>query len=342
MFIRIISALLLGFSSCYALAQADKPIRLAQDAPDRHIVRPGDTLWGIAGKFLQDPWRWPDIWRFNREQIRNPHRIYPGQVVILDRSGGEPRLKLGRVVKLEPKIYSESSQQPIPSIPPQVIEPFLSQPLVVEADALDKSPKIVAGQDGRILLGQGSIAYASGLTQSARIWQIYRPVKPIVDPVTEETLGYEAFYLGTARVIREGEPATLEILSAKEEVSIDDRLVPLVRPDLVNYAPHAPDRDIEGRIVKLYSGVGVGETGTDYIVTLNVGQRDGLEPGHVLALYRRGRDYSVKTGGPAEGLALPFERYGLVFVFRTFDRLSYALVMNSSRPVLTYDVVRKP
>jgi len=346
MFVRIISALLLGFSSFCALAQADKPIRLAPDAPERHIVRPGDTLWGIAGKFLQDPWRWPDIWRLNRDQISNPHRIYPGQVVILDRSGGQPQLKLGQRIdrsgKLEPTIYSEPSLQPIPSIPAQIIEPFLSEPLVVEADALDASPRIVATQETRLFLGQGNIAYASGLTKAARVWQVYRPVKPIIDPVTRETLGHEAFYLGTARVVREGEPATLQILSAKQEIGVGDHLVPLVRPDLVTYAPHAPDQDVEGRVVGFYAGVNVSETGTNYIVTLNRGRKDGLEAGHVLALYRRGENLGDLLIKGDAGVQLPQERYGLVFVFRTFDRVSYALVMDSSRPVMVYDVVRNP
>lgn len=342
MIARIISALILGFSSACAIAQAVEPIRLAPDAPDRYIVRRGDTLWGIAGKFMQDPWRWPQIWRMNREQIRNPHRIYPGQVVILDASSGDPRLRLGAPVKLEPKIYSEPSTEPIPSISPQAIEPFLSEPLIVEAEGLDAAPKIVATQEGRLYLGEGNTAYVSGIRQAARDWQVYRPAKPLLDPATQEVLGYEAFYLGTARVVREGEPATLEITSARQEIGRGDRLVALLRPATVSYVPHAPEAAVDGRVVAIYTGTNVGETGRNYIVSINRGRRDGVEVGHVLALHRGEQDVTYKDDKGNEIHRLPRERYGLVFVFRTFERLSYALVMDASRPVHPNDALTKP
>jgi len=338
--IRIISALLLSISVSCAIAQDAQPLQLADDAPDRHVVVPGDTLWGISSKFLREPYRWPELWRMNKEQIKNPHRIYPGQVLVLDRSGGDPQLRVAGTEKLDPKVYSESIIEAVPSIRPQVIEPFLSQPLIVDEDGLKNAPRIVATQEDRVYVGPGNIAYVAGLEGQARLWQIYRQSKPLLDPQTREPLAHEAFYLGSAKLIRPGEPATVEILTAKEEIGRDDRLVPAERPELLSYVPHAPSTKIEGQIVSIYAGVK--EAGRNAVVTLNRGKRDGLELGHVLALYRHGGEREVRVDGKKTLVNLPAERYGLAFVFRTFDRLSYALIMNISRPVVVADIVRTP
>lgn len=342
---RIIFSVLLSFSSACALAaQPTKPVQIADDAPDRYVVQRGDTLWGISGKFLQQPWRWPEVWRMNRAQIRNPHLIYPGQVIVLDRSG--PYLRLGAAggtEKLEPKVYEEKGEEAIPSIPQQVIAPFLSEPQVVEAGALNNAPKIVATQEDRVYVGAGNTAYATGLGADAKVWQVYRPAKPIKDPETQEVLGYEAIHLGSAQVTHKGDPATLEILTSKQEIGKGDRLQPVAKLDVINYAPHSPASNVEGRIVKIYEGTY--ETGRNYIVTLNRGARDGLEVGHVLAIHRHGATVEYREDAAdtrKEFYKLPDERYGLVFVFRTFDRLSYALVMNSSRPVAVNDIIRTP
>lgn len=342
MMVRIISALLAFLLSAGVAAQSDKPLEIAADAPDRHIVQKGDTLWGIAGKFLKEPWRWPEVWRMNREEIRNPHRIYPGQVVILDRSGGDPRLRLGNAIKLDPRVYAEDVGRAIPSIPQQIIEPFLSEPLIVDAGGLDASPRIIATQENRVFLGPGNVAYVSGLNKVAQVWQVYRPVRPIKDLDTGEVLGYEAFYLGVARVARDGEPAVVEILSAKQEIGAGDRLVPLVKPDIVTYAPHAPDKEVDGRVLSIYGGVSTGEAGRFQVVTVNRGRRDGLEIGHVLALYRNGRIVNYKDDDNKNTFKLPNERYGLLFVFRTFERVSYALVMEAARPLVPNDLALKP
>ena len=338
--IRIISALLLSFLTATAFAHQGKPLQLADDAPDRHVVVPGDTLWGISGTFLKEPWRWPEIWRMNKDQIKNPHRIYPGQVVVLDRSGASPRLKLAQVVKLEPKIYVDKDNSVVPSIPQHVIEPFLSQPVVVDEQGMKEAPKIVATEEDRVVLGPGNRAYVTNLKDKLDLWQVYRPTKPLIDPETNETLGYEAYYLGTARRTRDGEPATVEITSAKEEIGRGDRLAPATRAEIVSYAPHAPSADVRGRIVAVYGGVK--EAGRNAIVTLNRGKRDGMEVGHVLALYRSGAETLYREGDEKQTYKLPDERYGLVFVFRTFDRISYALVMDVTRPVAVADIVRKP
>lgn len=345
MLIRIISALLITFSSTAALAQASAakaPVELTDNAPDRHVVVRGDSLWSISAKFLKQPWRWPDVWRLNREQIGSPHQIYPGQVILLDRSGPSPVFKLARNLKLSPKIYSSSDGEAIPSIPNQAIVPFLSEPKVVEKDALALAPKIIAVEESRVYLGPGDTAYVAGITTNDKLWQVFQPATPVKDPENGAILGYEAFYLGTARVNRPGQPATVEIITAKREMGKGDRLMPSVRPDLVSYAPRAPETQIDGRIASIYEGVG--ETGRNYIVTLNHGKDKGLEQGHVLAIYRASRDvvYKESSTGPKENYTLPEERFGLVFVFKVFDRMSYALVMNSNRPVLVGDTVRTP
>jgi hypothetical protein len=340
MLARIISVLFLSFSSAFVAAQTSKPIELVSDAPDRHIVVPGDTLWGISGKFLKEPYRWPEIWRLNKEEIKNPHRIYPGQVVILDRSGAEPQLKLGNLVKLDPGIVSTDDRKEISAISQQVIEPFLSEPLVIEVNGLDTAPRIIATQEDRVYVGANDVVYATGVKSAGKAWQIYRPGKALVDPESNETLGYEAFYLGSARLTREGEPATLEVAKARQEIGRGDRLIPAAHADIISYVPHAPDADMRGRIVSVYGGLGEG--GRYSIVSLSRGTRDKVEIGHVLAIYRAGAEVTDRFEGKKETFKLPDERYGLVFVFRVFDRVSYALVMSADRPVATGDVVRTP
>src|SRR3972149_883223 len=194
----------------WVLAQGEP--KLQDNAPDRYVVAPGDTLWSIAAKFLKDPWRWPEMWKLNQGEIKNPHLIYPGDVIVLDRSGPQPELKIetGDTVKLSPRVRAEdTSRQPVPSIPPRVIEPFLSRPLVIEPDGLDNAPRIIAAQADRVYLGSGDVAYVSGIkdAKADSLWQIYRPGKPLGDPASQKTRGYEAVFLGDSKVTGVGDPA---------------------------------------------------------------------------------------------------------------------------------------
>ncbi|MGZ5584078.1 MAG: LysM peptidoglycan-binding domain-containing protein, partial [Usitatibacter sp.] len=217
---------------------------LQPDAPNEYTVVKGDTLWGIAGRFLKDPWRWPQIWEMNRDQIKDPHWIYPGNVIHLDRSGDSPRLTMGgaagtpggpsggteaeaqsNVVTLEPRVRVEPLQSAIPTIPGSVIGPFLSQPLVVEAGGLDDAPTIIATEESRVIVGQGDVAYADRIGSNAAVnWQVVRQGTALRDPDTGEILGYEAKYLGDARVRRFGSPTTLEVTRARQEINRGDRL----------------------------------------------------------------------------------------------------------------------
>jgi hypothetical protein len=335
--------LLFGLSSLSAATE----IALQDQHPERYVVVKGDTLWGIAGKFLKEPWRWPEIWKMNRQQIKNPHWIYPGDTIVLDMSGGSAELRLVKgleTLKLSPRVRVEPTEaSAIPSIPQTAIGPFLSKPLVIAEDELEKAPYIIGTEEGRVILGAGNAAYVQSIMEGGALnWHIYRPGKALVDPGSNETLGYEAVYLGDARITRFGAPATLGITKSTQEINIGDRLVEMKEEATRAYVPHAPENAIFGRIVSAYGGVA--EVGKGSIVTLNKGSRDGLEIGHVLALYRHGRNIApgAHDDTSPETVKLPDERYGLVFVFRVFEKLSYALVMQSERPVHVLDDVRTP
>ncbi len=359
--ITALFALLLG-TIPLALAQEDAKVK--DSAPDRYVVQRGDTLWSIASKFLNDQWRWPEIWRMNQEQIRNPHVISPGDVLVLDRSASPPVLRLAREprgtgagasasarsssdsVKLSPSVYDKSlTTGGIPAIPPKVIEPFLTEPLVIESGGLDRSPRVVAMEENRVNVGTGSIAYVTGLGESP-VWQVYRPGRALVDPDSRRTLGIEAVFLGTARVTRPGDPATVQIVDAKKEISAGDRLIPAPPVVVPQYVPHAPGSPIDGRIIGLYDALATSVGGRDSVVSINKGSRDGLEHGHVLAIYRNlviyDQQSNLRSRDSSPTIKLPPERYGLVFVFRIFDSVSYALVMESSRPVQPGDIVQTP
>jgi hypothetical protein len=339
---RIISALLLAVTA--SLSFAGEPLQLADNAPDRHIVVKGDTLWDISGKFLKQPWRWPEIWRLNKDEIKNPHWIYPGDVILLDRSSGEPRLRLAKPIgsgRLQPKIYEESLSNAIPPIPPNVIEPFISQPLVIEQEKLKNAARIVATQEDRVILGKGDVAYASGIKdEQQRNWQIFRPGQPLKDPQTGKVLGYEAYYLGTAQLLTQGTTATIEIGSVKEEVGRGDYLVPTAPPTLNSYVPHRPEQDISARVMSIYGGINEG--GRYSVIAINRGKDEGLEPGHVLAMFRTRNVEILNDEDHKQKVDLPPERYGLAFIFRTFDHISYALVVAGSRPVTINDLLNNP
>jgi hypothetical protein len=362
-FRKSITALILFILAAPAIAQpTTPPLVLRPDAPDRYVVVPGDTLWGISGRYTDSPWRWPELWGMNREQIQNPHLIYPGYVILLDREKG--RLSIGAPgpgvpgeaisrgpagsVRLGPRVRAESlARQEIPSIPASAIEPFLSRPLVVEPEGLDKAPTIVATQADRVVLATGNTAYVRGIGDSKEeSWYVYRRGNALVDPDTSKVLAYEAIYLGTAQLTRTGDPATVVLTSAVQEVGAGDKLIAAGVPQPINYAPHSPPTFVKGRVISIYGGLGrVGEAGPQQIVSINRGKADGMEIGHVLALYSLGgtvRDTTRPRGDPGAQIKLPDERAGLAFVFRVFERVSYALIMNVTRPVNPLDVVQTP
>jgi hypothetical protein len=275
---------------CLSFTLNAREVELNKNHPDRHVVVKGDTLWGISAKFLKDPWLWPKVWKLNRSQIKNPHLIYPGDVVFLDLSSGKPELKLLReTITLQPGIIEEPiDKTAISTIPLNVIAPFLNQPLIIEKDQLDESPRIIAGQDNRVVLSPGTRIYINRIEDGDGLnWFIYRPGEKLIDPDSKEVLGIEATYLGDAKITKYGEPASAKVVKAKEEIFTKDRLVPSGDEVSTNFVPHAPEVNITGRIMKIFGGVA--EAGPQSIVSISRGSADGVEVGHVLAINRYGR-----------------------------------------------------
>jgi hypothetical protein len=240
----IIALLLL---CCLASPTRADSVQLQENHPDRYVVVKGDTLWDISARFLKDPWRWPQVWKMNREQIKNPHLIYPGDVVVLDLSSGDPQLVLLReTVKLEPGTRIEPLERAaIPSVPPSIIAPFLRKPLVVENDSMNNAPRIVAADEERVLIDIGAKVYVDKINEGKH-WQIYRPGNPLIDPDTGQTLGIEAIHIGDSNVTRYGSPATIEITSANQDAAIGDRLVHAPPIALESIVPHAPETESRG------------------------------------------------------------------------------------------------
>jgi hypothetical protein len=342
------------------VAQNGVPLsELAPNAPDSYAIKPRDTLWDISKLFLKSPWRWPELWGMNLEQIRNPHLIYPGQVLYLDKTGGRARLRLGQPVgdggtdKLSPRVRStEIGDGSLPSIPFHLIEPFLNEALIFQGNELESAPRIVATQEGRVLLGRGDTAYVRGDLGGARDYRIFRAATPLKDPATGEVLGYEARYVGAAEYTRQGGtrvdaagkseivPATFVITSMRQEAGVGDKLAVVPVREFTNYAPHAPQAAMAGQIASLYGDALT--AGQNQIVALNRGSVDGMERGHVLALLRDGVRTVDKTDPQRPTIKLPDERHGMLFVFRVFDRMSYALILSAENPVKPGDHFTQP
>jgi hypothetical protein len=347
-------------STAQKVAQNGVPLsELAANAPDSYTVRTRDTLWDISKLFLKSPWRWPELWGMNLDQIRNPHLIYPGQALYLDKTGGRARLRMGQpavdgTLRLSPRVRSsEFGSGALASIPFNLIEPFLNEAVIFQTNELEQAPRIVATQEGRVLLARGETAYVRGGDLSnGNEYRIFREPKPLIDPTTREVLGYEANYVGAAEYTRQGEtrvdangnseivPATFVVTSVRQEAGVGDRLAVVPAREFTNYAPHAPQGLMEGQIVSLYGDALT--AGQNQIVSLNRGATHGIERGHVLALVRNGERVVDKTDPRRPTIKLPDERHGLLFVFRVFDRMSYALILSVNEPVKTGDRFTQP
>ena len=358
----------------HATAARGVPVsELVPNAPSEYVVKRGDTLWGISGKFLKTPWRWPELWGMNLQQIRNPHLIYPGQILWLEIVDGRARLRLGRrisgseTVQLQPRVRVDSLlDQPIAAVPLNLIEPFLSEPLIADEATLENAHWIVSSKDGRNLLGIGDRVYARSAdghalryqedNEDGNLYRIFRNAAPIKDPATHEVLGYEGKFVGRARLVRSEtvstasdggkacvpEAAALDVFYAKEEIRTGDRLLPEPVRELVSHAPHAPEVPVNGLVASVY-GDAVSYVGQNQIVAINLGTRDGITHGTVLALISTGRRVADKTNDRrGDMVKLPDERNGLLYIFRPFERLSYGLVIEIKDPVKVGDRVESP
>lgn len=345
---------------------------LSPNAPQSYTVKSGDTLWDISGLFLLRPWRWPELWGMNLSDIKNPHLIYPGQTLYLDTSNGRARLSMRPggdlpTVRVSPRTRIENlASSALPTLKSSLIEPFLAEPLIVDEQGLSAAPRIVAAQDSRVLLTRGDRAYARGnpgteLTddplKKQQAFRVFRNATPLKDPVSGEVLGYEAQYVGKALLARsessketfdaDGKsrtdivPATIDIIDAKEEMRVGDRLLPEPPVQLQSYVPHAPAGTMDARVVSIY-GNAVVNAAQNQVVSINRGSRDGLEPGHVLAIMTDGARLLDKTDANRPTIKLPDERNGLLMVFRIFEKVSYGLVLDITSGVKVGDRLVNP
>ena len=364
------------------VAQTGVPLAdLAPNAPDSYTVKSGDTLWFISGLFLKTPWRWPELWGMNLQEVKNPHRIYPGQQLVLEKTNGRAILRTRQAsandgpptdsVRVSPRTrYSSLADAAIPALSSSAIEPFLAEPMIVDAEAFAIAPRIVAAQEGRVLLSRGDRAYARGEYTSKTAgkplsdakgepvdYRVFRNAKALKDPTTGVILGYEAQFVGKAELVR-GEsvqqvlnkdgkttteivPATIDIVVAKEEMRVGDRLVAEPERSSQSYVPRAPAVPITGQIVSVY-GSAVRFASENQVVVINRGSKDGMERGHVMAILKDGERLTDRTDSARTSIKLPNERNGLLMVFRTYENLSYALVLQITDGVKVGDRIVNP
>lgn len=345
---RFLTGVFLGLLAWSSFAAE---VALKENHPNEYVVKKGDTLWDISSTFLKEPWYWPEIWQMN-PQVENPHLIFPGDVLRLIYVDGQPRIVaqrgdasrtvvMGPDDAMRPKVRSTPIDNAIPAIPLEKINAFLSRSRILEDDSMQTAPYVIAGNSKRILSGAGDRLYARGkFDENEKIYGIYRPGQVFVDPLTKETLGMEAVDIGNGKAVAfNGDIATIQMNSSREEVRIQDRLLPHnERRVTATFLPSAPKETVEGLIVGVEGGVT--QVGTMDIVILNKGERDGLEVGNVLAIYKTGE--VVRDQVNNDLVQLPDVRSGLLMVFRTFNKMSYALVLNASQPLSVMDKVRNP
>ncbi|HLT13550.1 MAG TPA: LysM peptidoglycan-binding domain-containing protein [Marinobacter sp.] len=310
------------------------------DHPERYTVVKGDTLWDISGRFLNNPWYWPEIWHVN-PQVANPHLIYPGDRLALVYIDGKPRITKVATgdVKLSPQIRSEAIDTPIPAIPLDAIASFLTDTRIVTPEELNGAPYVLEGEDGRIITGAGDKIYARGEKPADRVG-VFRRSKEFVDPDTGEFLGLEARSIARGNVAAEnGDVLTVNLTRSSEEVRIADRL--LVNEDrrlTTNFVPSSPDDQIEGKMISVDGGVN--QIGQYNVVAINRGEREGLKPGNVMAVLKSGN--LVRDPVTGETIELPSERAGLLMVFQVYEKMSYGLVLKATRPLSVGDKVVNP
>ncbi|VAX14320.1 Uncharacterized protein with LysM domain, COG1652 [hydrothermal vent metagenome] len=337
---------------------APAPVVVQRDYPERYVVKRGDTLWDISKRFLKDPWLWPEVWQIN-PKIRNPHLIYPGDVIVLyfdengkpfitlDGAGGYAPPSRVKTVKLSPEVRYETLDKSINTIPRASIAPFLGGARVVSEQELKHAPYVVSSYEQHLVAGSGDRIYAMGIKDhSIGVYDVVRPMGEYRDPKTGELLGFEVSRIADARLVRFGvnkdSPSTLDVGQAHQEIFNKDVLLPKEEQKLeLNFTPRPPMDDVTGEIISVFQGVA--QIGQYNIVVLNVGEREGIEPGHVLAIYQRGEEVRDPSKFWSwDKVELPDERAGILMVFQVYEKMSYALVMEAQRPLHIHDRVTNP
>lgn len=324
------------------IVHAGDVLNLKQGHPQSYIVIKGDTLWGISSMFLSDPWLWPEIWHVN-PQVDNPHLIFPGDVLNLVYIDGKPKLvvKRGRDIKLNPKVRISELDRAIPAIPLEAIAPFLSESRVLAANELEKAPYVLAGKGGHIIAGAGDELFARGSFEDGHLaYGIFRKGETFIDPDSQEFLGVQALAIAAAKLqsLEEG-VASISLNETTEEVRRGDRLLPDEERHIrANFYPSAPEQETNGYIIAVEGGVS--QIGSMDVVVVNKGERDNIEVGHVMAIYQTGE--LVRDEFTNDVVKVPDARAGIVMVFRTFEKVSYGLVLKATRSLSVMDKVRNP
>ena len=360
-------------STAQQVAEKGIPVsELAPNAPDTYVVKRGDTLWDISRMYLKSPWRWPELWGMNLKALPNPHLIFPGQTLYLDKSDGYARLRTqptggSDTVRLSPRTRTDSlASLALPTLKTHLIAPFLVELLVADAATIEQAPRLVATTDQRVLMAAGDRVYARGNPDAPlstkpgqpRSFRVFREAIPLKDPVTGEVLGYEARYLGNAELARsetteeisdgkgnlkqEPVPATVDITSTKEEIRAGDRMLPEPPRTFKNYIPHEPQTSVNARVVSIYGSTPVAVAGQNQVIAINMGTAQGMEPGHVLTLLTQGDRVRDTTAEGKPTIKLPSEHNGLAMVFLTFERVSYALLLDVRTGVRVGDRLVNP
>ena len=318
---------------------------LNPEHPDRYVVVKGDTLWDISTMFLRDPWLWPEIWYVN-PQVENPHLIYPGDILTLVYVDGKPQLQMTRgypTANLSPRVREESLDKAIPTIPLDAIQQFLTRAIVVGEGELETAPYVVQSAGEHVVTGVGDRVYARGIEdENHPVYDIFVPGGPYIDPDTEEVLGYKALFVGRGPVEQYGDPATVYLAETTREIRVGDRLRPADSATAVtNFQPHAPADNIEGRIISVIGGVT--QIGQFNVVAINLGTREGMDPGTIFRVYQDGAVVKDTVSGKRNDMVkLPDEDAGLIMVFRSFEKVSFGLVMKATRAIHINDYVRTP
>ena len=343
---KIITFILLCLASAALVAA---PPVLNSSHPDTYVVVKGDTLWDISGRFLRNPWRWPDVWQAN-PQVKNPHLIYPGDVISLSYdANGKPILSITRgrpTVKLSPGVRATKLDRAIPTIPLDAIRQFLSRPLVLTQKEIDEAAYVVETAGEHLVAGAGDRVYVRGIKGDTQTkFSLFQPGKPYRNPGAEkdDILGIEAIYVGEGTAQAFGDPTTLLLTSTKREARRGDRVMPFDENEIdEHFMPHAPQQKIDGSIIGVVDGVS--QIGQHQIVVLNKGTQDKVDVGTVLSVFRKGETISdlVTTEDRDDTVTLPDENAGTLMVFRSFDRVSFALVMEATRAMHVFDAVRNP
>jgi hypothetical protein len=335
-------------------------IPLTADAPNEYVVKAGDTLWDISKLFLRDPWYWPEIW-YTNPQVDNPHLIYPGDVLKLTYVDGQPRLSIAERAeggsgskRLSPQVRREPLSQAITAIPYDVIASFMGRPTLLDKDQVNSAPYIVAMRDGHVIGAMGNEVYVRGVEDAAvdTRYSIIHVEEKLRDPENNDLLGYTGIYVGSGPIAITGDPAKVTLIETTREALQGDKLFPESVEVGVDFVPHAPSSEVDAAVIAVKSHTIIGQY---QIVALNRGSEAGLEPGHVLAVQQTGdkvRDNYSKGGMGGNGtksmwkfgrkVQLPEEQAGIVMVFKAFDKMSYALVMEATKEIKQGDRAKNP